>query len=166
MEYSREKMVEILDEEGYFLGFINIIDLLVLLLVLAVIVAGSALVLGGTNNEQQTKSATIEIRVENVQPYVADAIPDSGPINNGNVTSLKNKSVTPATVYVPDQNGELQEQSHPRLKTVELEVTVPVTDTGDELQFDHQSLSVGNRIAIDLGTVELRGNVTRTEYTD
>jgi hypothetical protein len=164
MEYSREKMVEIIDEEGYFLGFINIIDLLVLLLVLAVIVAGSALVFGGTG--QQTESATIEIRVENVQPYVADAIPDSGPINNGNVTSLENKSVTPATVYVPDQNGELQEQSHPRLKTVELEVTVPVTDTGDELQFDHQSLSVGNRIAIDLGTVELRGNVTRTEYTD
>lgn len=159
-------MVEIIDEEGYFLGFINIIDLLVLLLVLAVIVAGSALVFGGGGTEQQTESATIEIRVENVQPYVADAIPSSGSISNGNVTSLENKSVTPTTVYVPDQNGELQEQAHPRLKTVELEVTLPVTDTGDELQFDQQSLSVGDRIAIDLGTVELRGNITRIEYTD
>jgi hypothetical protein len=158
--------MEGIDENGRVFGVVNVIDLLVVLLVLAVVAAGVALVLGsgdGGGDDTQSETATITIRADSVQPYVADAVPPVGDLEGGNVTGIENKTVEPATIVTTNSTGDVLVREHPRLKTVTVTVTVNVSRTEGTLVYDQQRLKIGNSVSLDLNTVDLRGNVTAVE---
>jgi hypothetical protein len=150
-------MGRILDEKGRLFGTINVVDVLVVLVVLAVVAAGVALVFGGDSSDSRT--TTMDVRAENVQPYVANAIP-IGDVSEGNVERVLNASATPKQILAITADGELVIRDHPRLKTVETTVEVPVSDDGNGVQFQGQRLKIGQRVTLDFGLVELTGNVT------
>lgn len=150
-------MGRILDENGRLFGTINVVDGLVVLVVLAVVVAGVALVFGGDSSDART--TTVDVRAENVQPYVANAIP-IGDVPEGNVERVLNASVTAKQLLVIRADGELVVRDHPRLKTVETTVEVPVSSDNGGVQFQGQRLKIGQRVTLDFGLVELTGNVT------
>jgi hypothetical protein len=156
--------MEVLDDEGRVFGVVNVIDLLVVLLVLAVVAAGAALVLGGGSGtpDDQSETATITVRAENVQPYVADAL-STGSVDGGNVTRIENKSVQPTTVYTENESGAVLARDHPRLKTVEIEVVVELTDGPGGPIFGTRPLRVGRTVTIDSGDVVLTGDVKAIE---
>ena len=154
--------MKVLDNHGRLFGTVNIIDALAVLLVLAVAAAGTAFVLGTDDQptgptEQPTSTVTLEIT--EVQPYVADAIPE-GPIKTDAVAAVENKSVRPAEVIVADQNGTLHEREHPRKKTVTLAVSLNTTVEDDETLYNGKPLEIGRQLTLDLGPVTVKGNVT------
>jgi hypothetical protein len=158
--------MQVIDEEGRVFGVVNIIDILVVLFILAVVVAGLAFVLGNDSSDsagdEEIGTATVTLRAEGVQPYVADAL-SMGPVEDGNVTRIENVSVQPTTVYTENGSGAVLTRDHPRLKTVEIKVIVEVTDGPNGLLFGQQPLRVGKPIDIDSGTVALRGDVAAIE---
>ncbi len=158
--------MEVIDENGRVFGVINIIDMLVILLVFAVGTAGVALVLGsgdGGATETRSETATITVRADSVQPYVADAVPPVGEVDGGNVTAIENRTVEPATVVTTNSAGDVLVREHPTLKTITVTVTVDVSRTEGTLVYDQQRLKIGNSVSLDLNTVDLRGEVTAVE---
>lgn len=167
-------MVALIDEDGRLFGLVNIVDLLVVLVVIAMVAAGWALLAGGAEPQaDQTENTTTVVRVEatQLQPYVAEAVPN-GSVGGREVVAVHSKTVEPATVFVPDQNGQLRVREHPRLKTVTLRVELNTTRTGNGLQFEdveqtgsgpivrERPLRIGSELRLDLGDVAIRGNVT------
>lgn len=154
-------MVELLDENGRVFGVINIIDLLAVLLIVAVIVAGVAIVTGSNSQDDKSgESMTVTVRIEEVQPYVASAIPDEGTVSDGTVSRIVNKTVAPAEVVVTDQNGQFHVREHPRLRTVVIKVEITVTRANGNQLFEDQPVTIGRQVALDFGSVEVNGHIT------
>ena len=115
-----EEGTELIDEEGNFLGVINVIDALAILLVLAVVVAGITLVAAPDSNEPEseteTRYATINL---GTQPdYVANRVTAGDRMNrdghNLTVTDVYVTTVksTQAAVTVRVRlDGELGEEA-------------------------------------------------------
>lgn len=156
--------MKVIDENGRVFGIINVVDLLVVLLLLAVLSVGAALVIGGdAGDDQQTESVTFTVEATDIQPYVADALPSPGELDDGNVTRIENASVEPATVLTTNASGAVLTREHPRLKTVTLTVTVDAQRIDGTYHVGNQGLKVGHSVRLDLGTVSLRGRVTALE---
>lgn len=151
-------MRPVLDEQGRLFGVVNIVDLAVVVVVFALLAASVGLVFFDERGDER-RMATVDVRTEGVQPYVADAIP-GGPVSGGTVDRVLNRSVTPTQVLVTTADGDLLERDHPRLKTVELTLELPVTEVGDTVQFNGRTVTIGRPVALDFGRVTLRGNVT------
>lgn len=155
--------MELIDDQGYLFGTINVIDALAVVLVLAVVTAGTAFVLSNDQaTEEEQQRVTVELEIKGVQPYIADAIP-TGTIRNDGVAAIENKSVHPTKVIINDQNGTLHEREHPRKQTVRLHVTLNSTSVDGEPQFAGSALEVGRQLTFDLGPVTVKGTVTEVE---
>ena len=159
--------MDLIDDKGRLFGTVNIIDALAVLLVLAVVAAGAAFVLGTddqptdqTTNQPQNTTTTVIFKIGHLQPYVADAIPE-GPIKTDAVAAVENKSVQPTEVVVKDENGTFHEQTHPRKKTVTLQLTLNTTTTKDDVLFRDKPLEVGRQLTLDFGPVTVKGTVTK-----
>ena len=152
-----------IDDKGRIFGTVNIIDALAVLLVLAVVAAGTAFVLGTddqpTTTDQPTNTTTaVTFEITGVQPYVADAIPE-GPVKTDAVVAVQKKSIQPTEVIVKDQNGTLHERTHPRQKTVTLQLTLNTTTTEDDILFGDEPIEVGRGLTLDFGPVTVKGTV-------
>ncbi|NHN60132.1 MULTISPECIES: DUF4330 domain-containing protein [Halorussus] len=153
--------MNLIDDKGRLFGTVNIIDALAVLLVLAVAGAGTAFVLGADETEPAATQhqTTVTLQITDVQPYVADAIPE-GSIDTDRVADVTNKSVRPTKVVVSDQNGTLHVRDHPRKRTVTLAVALNTTVANGEPTFDGEALEVGRQLTLDFGPVTATGNVT------
>jgi hypothetical protein len=154
--------MNLIDDKGRLFGTVNIIDALAVCLVLAVVAAGAAFVLGTddqpTETNQETKT-TVTVEITGVQPYVTDAIPD-GPVQTERIVAVENKTVQPTQVIVEDQNGDLHERTHPKKKTVTLQLTLNTTTTDDDIIFNDEPLEVGRELTLDFGPATVQGTVT------
>lgn len=157
--------MDFIDDKGRLFGTINIIDALAVLLVLAVVAAGAAFVLGTDDqtdqatNQPENTTTTVTVEITGVQPYVADAIPE-GPIESDSISTVQNKTVQSTEVVVQDENGTYHEQTHPRKKTVTLDVTLNTTTTEEDVLFNEKPLEVGRQLTLDFGPVTVKGTVT------
>lgn len=158
--------MDFIDEKGRLFGKVNVIDAFVLLLVLTVAVLGGAFVLGddGESTEERATvaTATVQVRLTQMEPYVADAIP-TGPVESDGVVAVENRSVSPAIVTVSTANGTLRQREHPRKRTVELTVELNVTTGESDPTFDGQPVEVGRTVTLDLGPVTVEGPITAVE---
>lgn len=148
-----------IDDKGRLLGTINVIDALAVLLVLATVTAGTAFVLGERRQVQSEHNTTITVEVTDVEPYVADAIPEGSTQTDASPV-IQNKSVRPTRVVVRDRNGTLHVREHPRRKSVTLRVSLETMKRGSDVLFRDESLEVGRRLALDFGPVTVNGTVT------
>jgi hypothetical protein len=153
--------MNLIDDKGRLFGTVNIIDALAVLLVLAVVAAGAAFVLGtdGQSTTTDQHQTTVTVEITGVQSYVADAIPN-GPVESDSIAAVENKTVQPTEVVVEDQNGDLHERTHPRKKTVTLELTINTTETDEDTLFEGKPLEVGRELTLDFGPVTVEGSVT------
>jgi len=166
-------MTPVIDENGRLFGLVNVIDLLVVL-VLVGLAAGSVGLLvtgdtadpgsaGGTADSGPAGEANVtvemDVRIEEVPPYVAGAIPGEGPVDGGNVLAISNRSVQPQTVYV-EHEGQLLARDHPRLEQVDLTVTVRGQTVAGDVQFQGQPLLVGGTVTLAFPGVEQSATVT------
>lgn len=157
-------MVALIDEDGRLFGLVNIVDLLVVLIVVAMVAAGWALLSGNlgpepaTDNSQNT-TTVVTFESQAVEPYVAEAI-QNGSVGGSEVVAVRSKTVEPATVVVPDQNGQLHVRQHPRKKavTLRLELDTERSETGP--RFRDRPLQIGQRLRLSIGNVTVTGNVT------
>ncbi|MFD1587014.1 DUF4330 domain-containing protein [Halorientalis brevis] len=167
-------MVDLIDENGRLFGLVNIIDLLVVLLVVAMVAAGFALVSGSSPDsdaEDAQPTTTVVFESQSVEPYVAAAI-QNGSVGGPEVMAVRSKTVEPATVVVPDQNGQLHVRQHPRLKDVTLTLELNTTRKSTDMLFSDvihsgsgptvrkRPLRIGQQLRLDVGNVTLTGNVT------
>ncbi|WP_231186442.1 DUF4330 family protein [Haladaptatus sp. DYF46] len=118
----------------------------------------------GSENDS-SRNVTISFRARELQPYVVEEIP-SGTINESSVLQVRNKTITPTTVYVPNRNGELVGREHPTLKTVTMNITIRATKQGTEVLYHETSIEIGQTIEIDLGKVSLTGNVVAIQENE
>ena len=168
-------MVGIIDEDGRLFGLVNVVDLLVVLVVVAMAAAGFALVTGSLGEEQQdtttTTTTTVTFEAQQVEPYVATAIPN-GSVDGPEVVAVHSKRVAPATVVVPDQNGQLRVRQHPRLKSVTLQLELNTTQTPNGLFYTDERQTgngpvlrkgpvlIGEQVRLGIGDVTVTGNIT------
>lgn len=159
-------MARIIDENGRVFGVVNIIDLMVVLVVAAILIAGFALVTGESPDDETPSPVTLEVRAENVEPYVANAVPSEGAIDSDAIIRLERTAVSPAETVVTDQNGELHLRGHPRLKTVEVHVRVVPSRTNGDLRYDGEPIRIGSEISLDFGNVVIDGTITGIDRSD
>lgn len=156
-------MVEILDDSGRVFGRVNVIDLFVVLIALAVFVAGVVLVAGGpagTGDPVETEPVVLEVTADDVEPYVAEAVPAPGPIEGENVSRLRNVSVSPTQVVTTDSDGDVHLRDHPRLKRIDVTVEVAAVRRNGTVRYADRRIYPGRKITVDLDTVVFRGKVT------
>lgn len=156
--------MNIIDDEGNLFGTVNIIDALVLVLILAVVVSGIVFVSGENESSSSTGPEEVEpvgvtMEVVGVQPYVADAL-TTGPVDTEGIVAIENKSVSPTTVVVEDDSGNLHEREHPQQQTVTLQVTLQSTMSQDGPTFREKPLEVGQTFELDFGDVTVETTVT------
>jgi len=150
--------MELIDADGRIFGIINIIDGFVVFVVFAAAIGGATFFLSDHGGSQQ-ESTEVTVRVQDVEPFVADAI-RKGAVGADSVVAVENKTVHPTKVAVKSQNGTLREQEHPLKRTVVLRMTLTVTEREDEVRFRGEPLEVGRELEIDLGDVTIRCVVT------
>lgn len=125
--------MRVIDDEGFVLGLVNVIDLLVVLLVLAVVAAGVALVTASPEPSNPTQ--TVTVRTTEQPDYVMGAI-DVGPVPTEDVVAVRSKSVT-----------RTNESQHVAV----LEVKLRVTMQGNAPVFQGERLYVGRTLRLDFG---------------
>lgn len=134
--------MDVIDDEGFVFGVVNIVDALVVLMVLAVVVAGASLVMGAGDDQTTTQPITFET---GPQPgYVIDAVSE-GSVPTSDVVAVENKTVR--------TNADNQTY-------LVLEVRLVISTTSDGLsRYDGERLHVGRTLTLDLGETILDGVV-------
>ena len=130
-----------IDDEGFVLGRVNIVDLLVILLVLAILVSGVSLVTASPEPEE-THTQSITFRTTPAPDYVIDAI-TLGRVPTDDIAVINSKTVT--TV------------SDGLVATLALKLKVPISDNGPV--FRDQRLYVGRSLRLDFETTIVDGTV-------
>lgn len=147
--------MEVIDEEGYLFGVVNVVDALVVLAVLAVVIAGFALVnpfSDGGVEEEATRYATIEVAH---QPgYVAERI------SAGDVMSPRGtqKNLTVTDVYrTPGQGDNASVTMRVRVAGALVERE---EQPGTRFEYAGAEFSAGNRFTVTTGEYAVTGRVT------
>ncbi len=140
----------------------NIIDALIVVFIVIGALGVAGLLLNDDSGREDEVKATIEVQVNGVHPYVADAISE-GPVDESVVVAVVNKTVEPTRTVVKSENGTLREQSHPQKRTIQLQLTVNATSSQDELLLQGEPLEIGRSVHFDLGKTTVNGTITRLD---
>lgn len=139
--------MELIDEDGFILGRVNIIDLLVVLFVIAIVIAGLAFITGGTGDADQ-ETRMVDLDAGDVPEHVVDSL-EEGPAEPSAVESIDDIRTNADNESAVD---------------LELTVTLVVTEDQDGLpQFADERLYVDRSLELDLGPTILEVTVTDIE---
>jgi hypothetical protein len=146
--------VDVIDDESRLLGWVNVIDALVVLVVLAVAVAGATFILSiGEQPEQLAPAdayATLDL---GSQPeHVAELI-DTG----DTVERAGGPNVTVTDVYVAGSGGD---------RRVRVRARIPGERTGDGLSYDGAPLRVGRTLDLTTSEYQTSGTVTAVDVSN
>ena len=134
----------IIDEDGRFLGRVNVVDALSVLLVAAVLLGGISVVTATPDNQGDNELTKVQVQTV-VAPYVADAI-DAGPVPMDSVRTVSNVTVADRAVQVTVSN---RTATHYLVTmTVKLDTT---TKSDGLLYFENERLYIGQEFRLDLG---------------
>ncbi len=122
---------------------------------------------GGLAPGSPTKS-NVEVHVRNVSPGVANAIETGTSIGDGanSTVTVLEKQVTPATVILTSDSGDIHRQDHPVNKDVVLTLELQARQTERGVWFRGQPLKVGTNLRLDFDTVAVNGSVENLNVTD
>jgi len=141
--------MEVIDEEGNLLGWVNAVDALAVLLVGLIVVFGGATLLLGTGPIASDPSPAITTQVLDLRSPghaadVASLVPE-GPSRTTGVVAVENR-----TVVSSDGNYTLLASIRLRVNTSESGATT----------FRGERLYIGKDLSLDLGATTLTGTVT------
>lgn len=156
--------MELIDDEGNLLGYVNLIDALAVLLVAAVIVAGVALVTqpGPKSPDHRQQTILVSLLLTNTPPYVANAIhPGMNATSNGDVVGhITGVNRSASTIIVTDQNGTVHEADLPTKKDLTITAELVIHESNGDVTFDGKPLRIGETVELNLGRVVVKPNVT------
>lgn len=141
--------MDLVDDQGFLFGKINVIDALAILLVGAVIVAGVVLVLTPSQPAQEPQSSTqvISFKSDPVPDFVVDSIQE-GPVPTEDVIAVKNKSVS--------------RENESFVVHLKLKIPVSTADSGLPM-YRGERLYIGKRMSVDLGSTIIEGVVVEMQ---
>ncbi|WP_257299939.1 DUF4330 domain-containing protein [Haloarchaeobius sp. FL176] len=149
--------MELIDDNGYLFGVVNVVDALVVLLVLAVVATGAVFVLSDDPEPEpttETHYATLDL---GTQPtYVATLIEEGD-----NVTPSETEELTVTDVYVTDQGDNRRV-----LVRVALEGNPTEDPADDTLTYDGGPPRVGRELAITTSEYSTSGRITEVSASD
>jgi len=109
----------------------------------------------------EPRERTVQIKLANVPPELADSISAGMTETRGDTTiaEVLDVRVEPAEITLTSEDGNIFRREHPVNRDVYLTVRVRTRETPTGLQFHAQPLQSGNDIVLDLGSVTVRGTV-------
>lgn len=152
--------MDLIDEDGNLLGYVNIVDFFVVLLTLSVVVAGIAFVAGESQDTSSNGSprtvtpstliveeakTTVIFRVSDQPQYILDSI-EEGPVPTEDIVAVEEIG------YIRTGSNQFR---------VHMQITLNTTiNRSSLLMFRGQRLFVGRQLTLDLETVRLQGVVS------
>lgn len=123
--------------------------------------SGTVVNVGAAQPPGEQTTVTAEVVWENVDPDVADAVRVGAREESHGTTYVRvtARDVTPATVIVTSDDGEVYARDHPRLRDVSLRTTLTARRTDAGLRFHGRPLETGTTVVFDFGDVTVRGTV-------
>lgn len=149
--------MELIDDSGFVLGKINIIDILVVLLSIAIITVGIALVTA--SSESETLTQRVHVRTAAHPAFVLEAIP-VGPVETNAIVAVSNKTISRNRVNRTTTQEVTRELNITANRTVttplnltdDRTIMVAINDTGNQTMIN-QLNSTGNRTTISDTTI-------------
>lgn len=161
--------MKFIDESGNLFGSINVIDAIVVVAVVSATVSGMAFAFGinpvqivmdqTETTSAETVNRTISVEVQGVPPYTSEAIPAEGTATHSSISVL-NKTVRPTTVFVTNESGHFQQQTHPYKKSVTMTLRVQATKMQGDTTFRGTSLKVARTLTLDFENVTVKSTIT------
>lgn len=140
--------MELIDDEGNLLGFVNVVDALVVLLVIAVVTAGAAFVfLDDSESEPETETTFVTLDLGQQPDNVAAAI-NEGDIHDPNPGNPSQLRIT--DVHLTPQNGNAR---------VILRAEVTGEATGQGLSYQDAPPRLGRSLSISTNLYEVSGRI-------
>ncbi|MBI5390623.1 DUF4330 domain-containing protein [Candidatus Woesearchaeota archaeon] len=125
----------------------------------AINLMGTIVQFGSISAQHQT--FTVNVKVANVAPWVADALAEGSKEFSGDVmvAEIQQKEVRPAEVITYAQDGSIFKKEHPVNKDVFLTLKVNAVLYASEPFYKDAALQVGNQLPLTFGDVSIWGDV-------
>lgn len=126
---------------------------------------GEVRILGSSSLPGESAKKNAEVKVAGVEPEVAGALkPGLVEEYGGEVLAeIEGSRAESATVTHVSDTGDVVMSTHPVKRDVFLNVTLSVRDNDRVVYFRGEPLRVGDTVALDFGTVSVRGTVVSLE---
>jgi hypothetical protein len=101
--------------------------------------------------------------MENVDPDLSSSLGAglTERVRGETVARLTDVTVTPATVVLTSQDGNVYQRQHPVQKDVTMTAELRVRETSTGVRFKGSALRQGRTVVLDFGTVTVEATVTR-----
>lgn len=113
---------------------------------------------GSTELRGEPATRTVTLRLENVDPALADAVSagmteTSGDRTLARVTDVEREN---STVVLTSDSGDIYEREHPVKQDLTLTVDLTVRETASGITFKGRTVKQGSAVTLDLGSVTVR----------
>jgi hypothetical protein len=138
--------MDVIDDEGRLFGTVNVVDALAVLLVLAVLVAGAALVVGGSDGPAETVATTHVTLDLGTQPaFIVTELNEGDTYSPGS-----NSQLTVTDVHLTPQDGATN---------VLLRAELEGATTDDGIEYDGAPPRLGRTLSIVTNRYEVEGQI-------
>jgi len=139
--------MDVIDEQGRLFGTVNVVDALVVLFVLAVVVAGAALVFGGSDTGDQPETATTYVTLDlGTQPaFVVEELTEGDAYSPGGGSEL-----TVTDVHLTPREGDVRVVVRARLDG---------QPNGDSITYDGAPPRLGRTLTIATNRYQVEGQI-------
>lgn len=117
---------------------------------------------GTTEPAGELEHTTVELKLEDIDPDVADGL-EAGmteTVRGETLATIQSVDSQPADVVLEGDSGEIYLHEHPKNKDVRLTVELRTMRTDSGVRFHGESLREGDELRLDVGTTMVRGTVT------
>jgi len=124
---------------------------------------GTVIERGTTTPRGETDSTTTILKLENIDPDVADglAVNMTETERGETLATVQAVSTQPAEVVLESEDGNIYGRDHPVNKDVRLRVELRTRQTASGIRFHGTSLREGDRVRLNLEDIAVSGTVTR-----
>jgi len=124
---------------------------------------GNVIERGTTTPRGETDSTTAILKLENIDPDVADGLTANMTETERGETlaTIQAVSSQPADIVLESEDGNIYGRSHPKNRDVRLRVELQTVQTESGTRFHGTSLREGDSVRLDLGDIAVSGTVTR-----
>ncbi|WP_252699112.1 DUF4330 family protein [Natronosalvus vescus] len=129
---------------------------------------GDVIRIGSLQEAGDIDETTVELKLENVNPDLADSL-EAGMTETERgetVATVQSVESQPAEVVLESEDGNIYLREHPKNMDVRLVVDVQTVETESGLRFKGDSLREGNTIHLDFGSISVDGMVTTIDHDD
>jgi len=125
-------------------------------------VSGEILRRGATEIDAEAEDTTVELKLENVDPDVANGLDDgmTETVRGEPLATIQSVDTRPADIVLESEDGDIHLREHPTNKDVRLTVELRTVETDSGIRFHGDSLREGDDVFLDFGTMSVDGTVT------